>query len=49
MSLMNVELILLVVLPSLIAVLMYFSTDFNQRARNSIAVTGVGIELLLVL
>ncbi len=49
MSLMNIELILLVAFPSIIAVLMYLSNDFNKLARNSIAVTGAGIELFLIL
>ena len=49
MSLMNIELILLTVLPVLIAVFMYFSTDFNRHSRNFIAIMGAGIELALVI
>ncbi|TDX42386.1 multisubunit sodium/proton antiporter MrpD subunit [Halanaerobium congolense] len=49
MSLMNIELILLTVLPVLIAVFMCFSTNFNRHSRNFIAVMGVGIELALVI
>src|SRR6056297_856666 len=48
MSLMNVELILLVAFPSIIAVVMYFSADFNKHSRNFIAITAAGIELFLV-
>ena len=49
MSLMNIELILLVTFPSIIAVVMYFSADFNKHSRNFIAITAAGIELFLVL
>jgi multicomponent Na+:H+ antiporter subunit D len=48
MSWMNIELILLIALPALTAVLMYFSRDFNQRARNFLAVAGAGAELYLI-
>jgi len=48
MSWMNIELILLIALPALIAVIMYFSAGYNQRARNSLAVAGAGVELYLV-
>ncbi|TDO85259.1 multisubunit sodium/proton antiporter MrpD subunit [Halanaerobium saccharolyticum] len=48
MSWMNIELVLLIVLPAVIAVIMAFSSSFKQRTRNILAVTGAGIELCLV-
>ena len=48
MSWMNIELILLILLPTLTAVIMYFSYHFNRRARNFIAVMSGAIELYFV-
>ncbi|WP_076544330.1 complex I subunit 5 family protein [Halanaerobium sp. ST460_2HS_T2] len=45
---MNIELILLIALPALTAVIMYFSKYFKQRLRNFFAITGAGIELYLI-
>ncbi|MFW5885615.1 MAG: complex I subunit 5 family protein [Halanaerobium sp.] len=49
MNWMNIELVLLIVLPALTAVIMYFTSAFNQRARNTVAVTGAGLELYLII
>jgi multicomponent Na+:H+ antiporter subunit D len=48
MSWMNIELILLIALPAVIAVIMAFSSSFKHQTRNILAVTGAGIELYLV-
>ena len=48
MSWMNIELVLLISLPALTAVIMYFSAGFNQRARNTFAITGAALEVYLV-
>lgn len=48
MSWMNIELILLIALPVMTALVMYFSAGFSQRLRKSLAVAGAGIELYLV-
>ena len=48
MSWMNIELILLILLPTLTAVLMIFTDKFNKRARNFTAISSAAVEVYLV-
>lgn len=48
MSWMNIELVLLILLPAVTAVLMYFTGKFNQRARSFIAISSAALELYFV-
>lgn len=48
MSWMNIELILLVLLPVLTAVFIYFTEKFNSRARNTIVILSAFLELYFV-
>lgn len=48
MSWMNIELILLILLPTLTAVLMIFTGELNKRIRNFTAISSAGAEVYLV-
>ncbi|MGM0548730.1 MAG: complex I subunit 5 family protein [Bacillota bacterium] len=49
MNWMNIELILLVLLPFITALVIYFSSEESERLIGFLAIFGAGIELLLIL
>lgn len=48
MSWMNIELILLVLLPAATAVFVYFTEKFDQRTRNAVVILSSALELYFV-
>lgn len=49
MSWMNIELVLLVLLPTVTAIFIYFSHNFNQKARNVLVIFSAALELYFVI
>lgn len=48
MNLMNVELVLLVLLPALTGILIYFTARLKDQLQNFIVISSAGVELYLV-